>query len=186
MRTYNLHDFRPIKRKTFALTNQRMILIWRDLRCECSRCFGDFIANARGLEVVIKEGLVVLWKCISHLGCCIVVVAYCCQCIAKLHAANGFLRLLFGMGYACFDVVVRFIFTNNEYHERTNERTNKANEMQLNAPTKVFNLQTVNTTTTANVIYDSESLIIIKWVGLGLVYPLLFRFPNDQMSSTNK
>lgn len=78
-------------------------------------------------------------------------------------------------------MVFRFIFTNNEYHEQTNERMNKTNEMQLNAPTKVFNLQTVNTTTTVHVIYDFESLIIIKWVGLGLVLPLLFRFSNDQM-----
>lgn len=53
MAAYNLHDFLPIKTKTFALTNQRMILIWRDLRCECSRCFGfgGFVENERGSEV---------------------------------------------------------------------------------------------------------------------------------------
>lgn len=74
-----------------------------------------------------------------------------------------------------------YLQTMNITNKRTNEWMNKTNEMQLNAPTKVFNLQTVNTTTTVHVIYDFESLIIIKWVGLGLVLPLLFRFSNDQM-----
>lgn len=46
--------------------------------------------------VVMREVFAVL-KVHFTFDCCFVVVAYFCQCIAKLHAANGF--LLAEIGY---------------------------------------------------------------------------------------